>query len=102
MGLDPKMSQNNVNCVFNFLLFFLNLSNKFPAGVRVRTIKYLYIDIGEVLTYLVTTALVGQPLSLPGLLKEICYVLGFLHVCQAKEWLDNRQRLKEHNDMLNP
>jgi hypothetical protein len=33
----------NVSKQFQF--FFLNLSSKFPAGVRVRMSKYLYMDM---------------------------------------------------------
>ena len=37
----PECLKTCVNCVF-FQLFFLNLSSKVPAGVRVRTSKYPY------------------------------------------------------------
>ena len=48
MFLDLKMScDQNKN-----LLFFLNLSSKVPAGVRVRMSKCLYMDIcGGHVTY---------------------------------------------------
>ena len=34
-----------VNGVLKFQFFFLNLSSKIPAGVRVRLSKYPYVDI---------------------------------------------------------
>ena len=41
------MSQICVNGVLKFQFFFLILSSKFPAGVKVRTSKYPCMDICE-------------------------------------------------------
>ena len=40
-----KLLKPCVNGVLKFQFFFLNLSSKFPDGVRVRTSKYPYMDI---------------------------------------------------------
>ena len=43
--LAQKCPKTCVNCVLKFQLFSLNLSSKVPAGVRLRTLKYPYMDI---------------------------------------------------------
>ena len=43
--LAQKCLKPCVNGVLKFQLFFLNLFSKFPAGVRVRTSKYPYMDM---------------------------------------------------------
>ena len=43
--LPQKCLKPCVNGVLKFQFFFLNLSSKLPAGVRVRMSKYPYMDI---------------------------------------------------------
>ena len=45
--LAQKCLKSCVNGIFKFQFFFLNLSSKVLAGVRVRTSKYPYMDIRE-------------------------------------------------------
>ena len=47
----------NVNGVLKFHFFFLNLSSKFPARVRVRMSKYPYVDVSEMLENVLKTTL---------------------------------------------
>ena len=49
MVLAQKCLKPCVNNVLKFQFFFLNLSSKVLAGVGVRTSKYPYMDICEVL-----------------------------------------------------
>ena len=44
-----------LNGVLKFHFFFLNLSSKFPAGVRIRKLKYPYMDICDPYTGKKTT-----------------------------------------------
>ena len=44
-SLAQKCLKPFVNAVLKFQFFFLNLFSKFPAGVRVRTSKYPYMDM---------------------------------------------------------
>ena len=48
--LAQKLLKPCVNGVLKFQFFFLNLSSKFPAGVRVRTPKYPFKDMCDLVT----------------------------------------------------
>ena len=63
--LAQKCLKPCLNSVLKLRLFFLNLSNKIPAGVKVRTSKYCYMEIFENLFWKVYIMYWSHIIALP-------------------------------------